>query len=118
MLEVCVCGRAIGSSGNHRRGSPSVLQSGLDDPSALLGETLSVPERVLISPTAGIFEPLRPAVEPGPIDAGVVVGMVAGQEVRSPFGGNLLGILVYPGERVHQGQRIAWLRTDEHERAS
>jgi [acyl-carrier-protein] S-malonyltransferase len=112
MLEVCVCGRSIGSSGNLRPGSPSVLQSALDESSALLGETLSVPERVLISPAAGIFEPLRPPVQPGPIDAGIVVGTVAGQAVRSPFGGNLLGILVYPGERVHQGQRIAWLRTD------
>jgi biotin carboxyl carrier protein len=38
------------------------------------------------------------------------MGHIAGHEVRSPFAGTLMGMLAVPGERVHTGQRIAWLR--------
>jgi [acyl-carrier-protein] S-malonyltransferase len=45
-----------------------------------------------------------------PIEIGDLVGLVSGTEVRSPFAGDLMGVLAHPGERVQPGQPIAWLR--------
>jgi [acyl-carrier-protein] S-malonyltransferase len=73
------------------------------------GERLYVSERLIISPAAGIFEsptgPVGPAVQIGDL-----LGLVSGTEVRSPFAGELMGVLAHPGERVQAGQPIAWLR--------
>jgi biotin carboxyl carrier protein len=38
---------------------------------------------------------------------------VAGQEVRSPFAGSIVGVLAESGERVTASQPIAWLRTSD-----
>jgi [acyl-carrier-protein] S-malonyltransferase len=81
------------------------------------GEHLYVSERMVISPCAGIFTPaggpvgigISP-VEGSSIDVGALIGRVAGQEVRSPFRGRLMGMLALPGERVQTGQPVAWLR--------
>jgi [acyl-carrier-protein] S-malonyltransferase len=99
------------------------------------GERLYVSERLVISPCAGIFE-LPPGQVPAeqippkvpgataeasgggagpaaggtPIEIGDLVGLVSGTEVRSPFAGDLMGVLAHPGERVQAGQPIAWLR--------
>jgi [acyl-carrier-protein] S-malonyltransferase len=95
------------------------------------GERLYVSERLIISPCAGIFE--LPAVAPGehaaltplaamsqpaaergptkPVQIGDLLGLVSGTEVRSPFAGELMGVLAHPGERVQPGQPIAWLRS-------
>jgi [acyl-carrier-protein] S-malonyltransferase len=95
------------------------------------GERLYVSERLVISPCAGIFQlpaqgsggavgPVA-AVTTGtatataspagtPIEIGDLVGLVSGTEVRSPFAGDLMGVLAHPGERVQPGQPIAWLR--------
>lgn len=75
------------------------------------GEHLYVSERVVISPSAGIFEPAPDAdLRPGAgIDVGTLIGTVSGSEVRSPFAGRLEGTLAHPGERVQTGQPIAWL---------
>lgn len=80
------------------------------------GETLAVPERVIVAPAPGTFRP----VEPGDVDAEVpvvaeqVIGFVEGKghstPVRSPFGGKLMGLLAHAGERVREGQPVAWLR--------
>ncbi len=80
------------------------------------GETLAVPERVIVAPAPGTFRP----VEPGdiatelPVEAEQVIGFVEGKghstPVRSPFGGKLMGMLAHAGERVREGQPVAWLR--------
>lgn len=77
------------------------------------GERLYVSERLVVSPTAGLFELPAGGTEPvkqDQVDIGDLVGLVSGTEVRSPFAGELMGLLVHPGERVQPGQPIAWLR--------
>ncbi len=95
------------------------------------GERLYVSERLVISPCAGIFQlpaqgsggaagpvgaattgTATAATSPAgtPIEIGDLVGLVSGTEVRSPFAGDLMGVLAHPGERVQPGQPIAWLR--------
>lgn len=80
---------------------------------SLAGETLAVPERVVVAPAVGIF---RPADLPDGItveagdEIGVVVGPGAMSSVRSPFRGTLMGMLAHEGERLRQGQPVAWLR--------
>lgn len=90
------------------------------DGTDLSAERLDVPERLIVAPARGVFEPLR---DPGPTDgadAGGVVsrGDVVGRIVRttgvvdvvSVHAGVLLGLLRLPGERVREGEPLAWLR--------
>jgi biotin carboxyl carrier protein len=48
------------------------------------------------------------------VDAGQTVGHLDGPgtstPVRSPFAGKLAGMLVHRGERLREGQPVAWLR--------
>jgi len=76
------------------------------------GERLYVSERLVISPCAGLFQlPDEESPAGSAIEIGEVVGLVSGTEVRSPFAGELMGVLAHPGERVQPGQPIAWLRS-------
>ena len=82
------------------------------------GETLSVPEKLVVAPCVGQFRPAPPdnyTAEGEIVDAGQVVGYVEAQDrsvpVRSAFAGWLMGVLVHEGERVREGQPIAWLRS-------
>lgn len=75
------------------------------------GEHLFAAERVVVSPTAGVFNP-DPALSTGkPLDIGQVLGRVGENDVRSPFAGIIAGVLAVAGERVTPSQPIAWLRT-------
>jgi biotin carboxyl carrier protein len=83
------------------------------------GEVLAVPERVIVAPAVGVFHPLQETdldpTEAGElILAGQAIGVVEGPgsstPVRSPFGGFLVGMLARRGERVREGQPVAWLR--------
>lgn len=109
------------------------------------GEDIVVPERVIVAPAVGVFEPATPAgngngngagagVPNGSVDGnasaaaggagegseapvvreGEVVGVIvtSGRElpVRSAFTGRLMGLLAHSGERVREGQPVAWLR--------
>jgi [acyl-carrier-protein] S-malonyltransferase len=75
------------------------------------GEHLFMTERMIVSPAAGIFTP-EPDLQPGQqLTVGHRLGAVAGEEVRSPFVGTLIGVLARAGERVMTHQPIAWLRT-------
>jgi [acyl-carrier-protein] S-malonyltransferase len=75
------------------------------------GEHLFMTERVVVSPAAGLFEP-RDDLDAGvAVEAGDLLGTVAGQEVRTPFSGRIEGVLAHLGERVMSRQPIAWLRT-------
>jgi [acyl-carrier-protein] S-malonyltransferase len=74
------------------------------------GEHLFMVERMVVSPAAGVFLPSTPARAGSEIAVGDVLGIVAGEEVRSPFAGRLAGFLAVEGERVMPRQPIAWLR--------
>jgi multidrug efflux pump subunit AcrA (membrane-fusion protein) len=95
------------------------------------GEVLAVPERVIVAPAVGVFRPLADSDvdltelgaallgdTPGPpgtlVTAGQAIGVIEGPgsstPVRSPFGGFLIGMLARAGERVREGQPVAWLR--------
>lgn len=82
-----------------------------------VGEDITVLERVIVAPSVGVFQPLAPgdgADEGGMVAAGQPVGVVEASgrptPVRSPFTGFLMGMLARPGERVREGQPVAWLR--------
>ena len=80
------------------------------------GETLAVPERVIVAPAPGTFRPVAPdeVVLEVQVSELQVIGFVEGKghstPVRSPFGGRLMGLLAHAGERVREGQPVAWLR--------
>ncbi|HET7489881.1 MAG TPA: hypothetical protein VFJ85_18290 [Acidimicrobiales bacterium] len=80
------------------------------------GEHLGVPERVILAPALGVFRPLDGHGEPEGrvVEKGDVVGLVevAGSTlpVRSAFTGRIVGMMAHPGERVREGQPVAWLR--------
>ncbi len=96
------------------------------------GEHLYTSERVIVSPAPGVFEPdIRLAAlestalaeataapgsgngtEPGSVlSVGDRVGTVGLTEVRTPFDGVLVRWLAVRGERVVEGQPVAWIRT-------
>lgn len=78
------------------------------------GEHLYMTERLVVSPSAGIFEPAdrwRNQAVDLHIDVGELLGTVSGDEVRSRFSGVLMGLIAVDGERVTASQPIAWLRT-------
>jgi [acyl-carrier-protein] S-malonyltransferase len=96
------------------------------------GEHLYTSERVIVSPAPGVFEPdvqlaalesiaLAEAtaapgsgqgIDPGSILAvGDRVGTVGLTDVRTPFAGVLVRWLAVRGERVVEGQPVAWIRT-------
>ena len=82
------------------------------------GEVLAVPERVIVAPAQGTFRPVEPdGFTPAvPVVEEQVIGFVEGKghstPVRSPFGGLLMGLMAHAGERVREGQPVAWLRSD------
>jgi biotin carboxyl carrier protein len=77
------------------------------------GLDLLVPERVIVAPTVGVFRPAELG-EGSAVTAGQEIGTVEGPgtstPVTSPFAGNLVGMLAHPGERLREGQPVAWLR--------
>lgn len=81
------------------------------------GEMLRIPERVVVAPCGGVFEPTEPetvTAEGEIVREGQTVGVLrsSGEDVpvRTPFAGFLMGMMAARGERVREGQPIAWLR--------
>jgi biotin carboxyl carrier protein len=81
------------------------------------GEVLDVLERVVVAPSLGLFRSTPPETyktEGVIVYQDQVIGFVSssGKErpVLSPFTGFLTGMLAVDGERVREGQPIAWLR--------
>ncbi len=99
------------------------------------GEMLYSAERVVVAPQAGEFHPVATFGVPGPealapvagggaggasprtgaagapvLAVGDLVGHVGTVEARTPFGGALVAFLAHDGERVSEGQPLAWLR--------
>lgn len=85
---------------------PSAASAGVHE-----GEHLFATERIVVSPSAGVFAPAADAVAGQTLEPGTVLGTVGDHEVRSPFAGTLVGMLAVEGERVTTSQPIAWLRT-------
>ena len=79
---------------------------------AIEGEHLFATERLVVSPAAGIFQPSEGISAGAAVGVGQMVGRVGDHEVRSPFAGELMGVLAVDGERVTASQPIAWLRTN------
>jgi [acyl-carrier-protein] S-malonyltransferase len=79
------------------------------------GEHLYVSERVVVSPVTGVYAPPGdgPLAEGQAVAVGQLLGTVGSTEVRSPFAGVLQGLLAVDGERVTDGQPVAWLRSGE-----
>ncbi len=77
------------------------------------GELLTVPERVILAPAPGKFRPAEGAPDDQLVEEqviGFVDGVGHSTPVRSPFAGLLMGLMAYAGERVREGQPVAWLR--------
>jgi biotin carboxyl carrier protein len=81
----------------------------------LHGERLAVLERMIVAPGVGVFRPLE-LEEGARLSVGDVLGVIEGpgtqQFVRSPFRGTLMGMLAHSGERLREGQPVAWLRVE------
>jgi [acyl-carrier-protein] S-malonyltransferase len=75
------------------------------------GEHLFATERLVVSPAAGVFEPVAVLGEGSRITVGTVIGHLGEVEVRSAFDGVLQSFIAVSGERVTPRQPIAWLRT-------
>ena len=77
-----------------------------------VGEYLTVPERLIVAPMPGRFEPAD--VDGGRVEAGQTVGAVVRSgdrvDVLSQVSGRFMGHLVDRGERVRDGQALAWVR--------
>jgi biotin carboxyl carrier protein len=87
------------------------------DVPAISAEELYVPERLIASPTAGVFQPAPPDVvtaEGEIVHAGQDVGTIEVTDgsvaVTSAHTGFLMGLLALPGERVRADQPLAWVR--------
>jgi 1-acyl-sn-glycerol-3-phosphate acyltransferase len=76
------------------------------------GETLQIDERIVVSPSAGVFTPL--AAEGTPVEVGQQIGHVRTRRdtvpVCTPFTGELVAMSAWDGERVDRCQRLAWVR--------
>jgi biotin carboxyl carrier protein len=81
------------------------------------GEVLGVLERVVVAPSRGVFTPLAPecvTTEGELVEAGQAIGTIESSgtnvDVLSPFTGFLMGMLAHDGERLREGEPVAWLR--------
>ncbi|MFM7263452.1 MAG: ACP S-malonyltransferase [Acidimicrobiales bacterium] len=75
------------------------------------GEHLFAVERLVVSPSAGVFLPVGDVSAGTVIEVGQLLGHVGDAEVRSPFAGRVENYIAVEGERVTARQPIAWLRT-------
>lgn len=78
------------------------------------GESLVVPERVILAPAPGRFRPAEDGIADDIVATEQVIGFVDGvghsTPVRSPFSGLFMGLMAHAGERVREGQPVAWMR--------
>jgi [acyl-carrier-protein] S-malonyltransferase len=102
----------------------STTEAAREEAAHHVGEHLYMSERVVVSPSSGIFAPEQTLAAPGAgllpgtldsgahstIDVGDLVGRVGVAEVRTPFRGEVVRWLAAAGERVQQGQPLLWLR--------
>lgn len=86
----------------------------------LRGESIHMLERVIVAPALGVFRPSPVATfttEGEIVSAGQTIGIIecSGDEVpaESRFAGFLMGLMASAGERVREGQPLAWIRVLE-----
>ncbi len=109
---VADCKRIAVSSPHDLDGLIEFLASRLaPSPSSLEGEHLFATERLVVSPSAGVFAPSQDCIAGTTISVGQVLGQVGTRDVVSSFSGDVIGVLAVEGERVKANQPIAWLRT-------
>lgn len=77
----------------------------------LEGEHLFAVERLVVSPSAGLFTPETSVTVGSQINVGHIIGRVGDNDVRSPFAGVIQNFIAVEGERVTAHQPIAWLRS-------
>ena len=79
----------------------------------LEGERVAMVERMIVAPVVGVFRPLG-LEEGASVAVGEIVGVVEGpgtrEPVRSAFEGVVIGFLAHSGERLREGQAVAWMR--------
>lgn len=83
-------------------------------PTSPEGEHLQMAERLVVSPSAGVFSPAdrwRENLAGSRVEVGEVLGTVGRVEIRSRFAGVVMGIIAHDGEQLVASQPIAWLRT-------
>ena len=73
------------------------------------GEHLSMTVRMVVSPAAGIFQPVPGIATGSTLAVGGLLGHIGDTEVRSSFAGQVSGMIAVAGERVTAAQPIAWL---------
>jgi biotin carboxyl carrier protein len=82
--------------------------------SRFAGERVSIPERMIVAPGNGIFRLTALTYSGAYVGKGDEIGVVespgASASVRSPFSGTLMGIMALEGERLREGEPVAWLR--------
>ena len=98
------------------------------EPALHQGEHLYMSERVVVSPSSGIFSPESSLQAPGTgllpgtaddldpssaVEVGDLVGRVGVSDVRTPFAGQVIRWLAAQGERVQEGQPLVWLRVPD-----
>jgi len=78
---------------------------------------LAFDERMIVAPVVGVFRSSSEnAVDCGrAVDVGQTIGVIEGigvsTDVCSPFRGVLAGMLASDGERLREGEPVAWLRS-------
>lgn len=84
------------------------------DPASALRGTVAEELVVLVAPTTGRFRPHEDPVgrwyELGALLGHVTGGKGRADEVVAPVSATVADLLVRPGQLVHQGQGLAWLR--------
>ena len=86
--------------------SPTSDESGIGHE----GEHLFSTDRLVVSPSAGIFKPVSNLEIGKKLSNGQFLGHVGNAEIHSPFSGELMGWIALPDERLTASQPIAWLR--------
>ena len=84
------------------------------------GEHVTVLERMIVAPGTGVFRLQDPDVidlrDDQIVERDELIGFLESPGVRtpviSPFRGQLMGIIARDGERLREGQAVAWLRVE------
>ena len=74
------------------------------------GEHLFSTDRLVVSPTAGLFKPVSNLEIGQKVSNGQLLGHVGTVEIHSPFSGELMGWIAVTEERLTASQPVAWLR--------
>ena len=74
------------------------------------GEHLFSTDRLVVSPTAGLFSPVSNLEIGQKVSNGQLLGYVGTVEIHSPFSGELMGWIAVAEERLTASQPVAWLR--------